>query len=224
MKRSAGGNRHGCGADAAHQGAYAAGRDMGQDDGLASRIAAGMARSTPARPEELVVRRLFRLARPEPSRGSRSAPNVDWTGFVRLGYRVNPYLRLELEGGYRAARAGVRPTGSRATMAPTSARRAAPASAIAVSHKATSVAWTGMVNNGLVDLSRTGGSARSSAAASPGFVDMKTNIEEFSGRPRSSRPSRPWTSSSRSQSSSFPRTRESAGVSYHASEAISTSI
>jgi OOP family OmpA-OmpF porin len=25
----------------------------------------------------------------------------DWTGFVRLGYQVNPHWRVELEGGYR---------------------------------------------------------------------------------------------------------------------------
>src|ERR1700677_623747 len=27
--------------------------------------------------------------------------SVDWDGFVRLGYRITPHVRVELEGGYR---------------------------------------------------------------------------------------------------------------------------
>ena len=30
------------------------------------------------------------------------APSDDWAGFARVGYKVSPHWRVELEGGYRA--------------------------------------------------------------------------------------------------------------------------
>src|SRR5579864_3937998 len=31
----------------------------------------------------------------------RFSQNTDWTGFVRVGYKLSPHVRIELEGGYR---------------------------------------------------------------------------------------------------------------------------
>ena len=33
--------------------------------------------------------------------GFSARTNLDWDGFVRLGYRISPHFRIELEGGYR---------------------------------------------------------------------------------------------------------------------------
>src|ERR1700739_5171877 len=35
---------------------------------------------------------------------ARVHTNIDWVGFARVGYKVSPHVRIELEGGYRPAK------------------------------------------------------------------------------------------------------------------------
>ena len=148
--------------------------------------------------------------------GFKIRTNVDWAGFVRLGYRVNPYLRFELEGGYRAA--GLQ--SANGFKSDHGADICAPGSTGLPNcgkPEGNMGAWTGMFD-GLVDLFPhwrispfIGGGV--------GIVGLKTNIKGSLAGP-GSRPSHPWTLSSRSRRSAI---RESA-ASAITRQTISTSI
>jgi OOP family OmpA-OmpF porin len=105
--------------------------------------------------------------------GFKIRTDIDWAGFIRFGYRINPYLRVELEGGYRAAPLQT----ANGFLTDHGADICAPGSTgdpTCGTPQGNNGAWTGMFN-GLIDVFPhwrfspfVGGGV--------GYVDMKTNI------------------------------------------------
>ena len=40
----------------------------------------------------------------DPTFSARVKTDTDWTGFARIGYKISPHIRVELEGGFRPNR------------------------------------------------------------------------------------------------------------------------